>query len=196
MKNPYEILGIREDSTKEEIKKAYRELAKKYHPDQYGDNPLKDLAEDKMRDINEAYDYLMKNSEANYNSYNSYEDNNNSTYGDIRMDIQRGNIGSAEEKLSRMKIRDAEWNYLMGVVHLKKGWHDSAYNHLTMACNLDPSNMEYRQTLNMINNRNNSYRNAYYGRERKNDDMCDLCLKLWCLDTICECFGGDCISCC
>ena len=62
MRNPYEVLEIKENSSAEEIKKAYRELAKKYHPDQYGDNPLKDLAGEKMRELNEAYDYLTKNS--------------------------------------------------------------------------------------------------------------------------------------
>ena len=52
------MLGVRDGASQEEIKQAYRELAKKYHPDQYGNNPLKDLAEDKMREINEAYEVL------------------------------------------------------------------------------------------------------------------------------------------
>ena len=68
MTNPYEVLGVKQGSSKEDIKKAYRELAKKYHPDQYGDNPLKDLAEEKMQELNEAYDSLMKN--ANSSSSN------------------------------------------------------------------------------------------------------------------------------
>ena len=50
--NPYEVLGLKPGATQEEIKKAYRNLIKQYHPDQYGDNPLKDLAEEKMREIN------------------------------------------------------------------------------------------------------------------------------------------------
>ena len=61
MKNPYEVLGIREGASEDEIKKAYRELVKKYHPDQYRDNPLSKLAEEKLREVNEAYDHLMKN---------------------------------------------------------------------------------------------------------------------------------------
>ena len=58
-KNPYEVLGLKPGATEEEIKAAYRELVKKYHPDRYQDNPLNDLAEDKMREINEAYETLM-----------------------------------------------------------------------------------------------------------------------------------------
>ena len=59
-KNPYKVLGIKEGASYDEIKRAYRELAKKYHPDRYQNNPLADLAEEKMREINEAYDALMK----------------------------------------------------------------------------------------------------------------------------------------
>ena len=59
MKDPYQILGISRNATDEEVKNAYRNLAKKYHPDSYGDNPLADLAEEKMQEINEAYDSIM-----------------------------------------------------------------------------------------------------------------------------------------
>jgi len=58
-RNPYEVLGLKPGATQEEIKTAYRELAKKYHPDRYQDNPLNDLAEEKMREINEAYETLI-----------------------------------------------------------------------------------------------------------------------------------------
>ena len=58
-RNPYEVLGLKPGATEEEIKAAYRELVKKYHPDRYQDNPLNDLAEEKMREINEAYETLM-----------------------------------------------------------------------------------------------------------------------------------------
>ncbi|HOJ12845.1 MAG TPA: DnaJ domain-containing protein, partial [Clostridiales bacterium] len=60
--NPYEVLGVKEGANDEEIKRAYRELVKKYHPDQYRDNPLAKLAEEKLREVNEAYEYLMKQS--------------------------------------------------------------------------------------------------------------------------------------
>ena len=50
MTNPYEILGVSPTSSDDEIKEAYRALARKYHPDNYGDdNPLKDLANEKMQ---------------------------------------------------------------------------------------------------------------------------------------------------
>ncbi len=60
VKNPYEVLGLRHGATQEQIKKAYRELVKKYHPDSYANHPLEDLAKEKMQEINEAYDILTK----------------------------------------------------------------------------------------------------------------------------------------
>jgi hypothetical protein len=112
------------------------------------------------------------------------------------MDIQRGNLSSAENTLNSISSRDAEWNYLMGLIHMRKGWNDSAFNYLRTACNMNPNNFEYRNTLNSLNNRNQSYRQSYYGRNGRDSDMCNICLNLWCLDSICECFGGDLISCC
>ena len=55
MRDPYSVLGVDQNASDEEIKKAYRELARKYHPDNYQNNPLADLAEEKMKEINEAY---------------------------------------------------------------------------------------------------------------------------------------------
>ncbi|MEW9094410.1 MAG: DnaJ domain-containing protein [Clostridiaceae bacterium] len=214
MGNPYEILGIREGSSKEDIKKAYRELAKKYHPDQYGDNPLRNLAEEKMREINEAYDYLMKNT-SDYNSYsndynNTNYNNNNSNnnyshqrndavnFHSIRMDIQLGRLREAEEKLLNMSLKNAEWNYLMGIINLKKGWYDAANNYLRTACSMEPRNTEYRDTFNRINNMNNTYRQPYRNSRYGNDsDLCNFCATLWFLDCCCECCcGGDIVSCC
>lgn len=216
MINPYEVLGVREGASKEDIKKAYREQAKKYHPDQYGDNPLKDLAEEKMQELNEAYDSLMKNagsynsyeSTKNYNSSNTYNSSNNynstsngdytnnNIYQSIRMDLEHGNIPSAEQKLSSMNTKTAEWNYLMGMVHLRKGWHDSAYNFISLACSEKPNNIEYRRSFNQLNTQNSNYRDNYYGRRNKNPDMGNLCINLWCADSLCECLGGDLIDCC
>ena len=60
MKNPYEVLGISPSATNEEVRSAYRELAKKYHPDNYVDSPLADMAEERMKEINEAYDRFLE----------------------------------------------------------------------------------------------------------------------------------------
>ena len=60
MKNPYEVLGVSPSATNEEVRDAYRALAKKYHPDNYVDSPLADMAEEKMKEINSAYDQILR----------------------------------------------------------------------------------------------------------------------------------------
>lgn len=204
MRNPYEILEIREGASEEEIKAAYKKLVRKYHPDQYANNPLSDLAEEKLKEINEAYDFLMKN-KSDYNrsqesnNWNNQQYNNNSSslYAQIRAYIERGNINQADHMLEGMSNRDAEWNYLKGIIFLRRGWYDMAYQHIQLAVNLDPYNSEYRTALNNLSTRSNTYRDVGTSRGYRNDtSLCEVCQCLICSDCLCECLGGDLISCC
>ncbi len=204
MRNPYEVLGVKEGASEAEIKRAYRDLVKKFHPDQYMDNPLSKLAEEKLREVNEAYDYLMKNrfSGSGGNPYESGQGSWSGQSGDdgfarVRQDINTGNIGAAEDSLNRSSDRSAAWYYLKGLVFMKKGWYDEAYSHLQTAVNMDPANFEYRNTLNRMSYANNSYRKSSFGRGYgANPDLCTVCQCLWCSDCCCECAGGDLINCC
>ena len=56
MNNPYKVLGVNEGASQEEIRSAYLKLVKKYHPDKYTDSDLKELANEKLVEVNEAYD--------------------------------------------------------------------------------------------------------------------------------------------
>ena len=78
--NPYEVLGVKQGASQEEIKSAYRKLVKKYHPDQYGDNPLKELAQEKLAEVNKAYDMLKSGNTSNNYSSNSYSNTTNNSY--------------------------------------------------------------------------------------------------------------------
>jgi len=201
LKNPYEVLGVKEGASKEEIKKAYRELVKKYHPDQYRDNPLAQLAEEKMREINEAYDYLMGtgnktgSSESQRGTWS--QQGGTGFYYQVRMHINSGNIGVAENMLNNTSDRSAEWYFLKGLIFLRRGWYDQAVTHIQTAVSMDPSNYEYREALNRLHNTNRVYRTDAYGRGYNQDlDLCTICQCLWCSDCCCECMGGDLISCC
>ena len=57
-KSPYEVLGLGPGASADEIKKAYRKMVKQYHPDNYKNHPLEELAKEKMQEINNAYDQL------------------------------------------------------------------------------------------------------------------------------------------
>lgn len=198
--NPYEVLGVKPGASQDEIKSAYRKLIKQYHPDKFSDNPLKNLAEDKMIEINKAYESLTKNS-GNYNSSNASNYSNTSSsssdFQEIRRSVQSGNYAFAESKLNSINNKNAEWHYLYGAVLLNKGWFDSALEHMTTAVNMDPNNFEYKQGLNSLKQRSNNYSNPYYRTTNaNNNDVCSCCMNLWCLDSLCECAGGDLIGCC
>ena len=141
MNDPYQILNIPPTATDEEVKRAYRDLARKYHPDNYHDNPLADLAQEKMKEINEAYDQIQKQRKASsaasqtyaygYGGGNSY----GGTYGSgslrqVRMAISHGDISLAERLLSGVSDHNAEWNFLMGVVCSRRGWLDEAKRYM------------------------------------------------------------------
>jgi molecular chaperone DnaJ len=203
LRNPYEVLGIREGASEDEIKRAYRELVKKYHPDQYTDNPLSKLAEEKLSEINEAYDYIMKNrssssrgySQQKKDSWDSYE--NDSSLNQVKININRGNIAAAEKLLNRISVRNGEWYYLKGLIFLQRGWYNEAYTHIQTAVNMEPDNYEYRSALNRLNMTGSAYRGNAYGRGyNQGPDLCQICTCLWCSDCCCECGGGDLIGCC
>lgn len=203
MKNPYEVLGVSENASDEEIKKAYRTLAKQYHPDNYIDNPLKDLASEKMKAINEAYDAIQKMRAQGDNSFNntSYGNSNgyqgtDTGYIRIRRLINSGRINEAEILLNGIADKDAEWHFLMSLVYFRKGWLHDARNEINIACQMNPYNKEYRAVQQRMSG--GAYSSPYAGRNTNTSGCsgCDICNTLICMDCCCELMGGDCITCC
>lgn len=202
MRDPYEVLGIKPTATDDEVKAAYRALARKYHPDNYADNPLSDLAQEKMQEVNEAYDTIVRmRKEGGGNSQNGgYRGPNGgpSRYGDIRNMIMQNRLMDAEMLLDGIPAssRDAEWFFLKGSVLHKKGWLEEAYNHFATACRMDPNNFEYRQALNHADA--GRHTGSYHTGPAAGQgcSTCDVCQTLICMDCCCECMGGDLIACC
>lgn len=194
MPNPYEILEIDKNATDEEIKKAYRELAKKYHPDNFRDNPLADLATEKMKIINEAYDEIQKQRSNGSNSNGYYDKNAGfSNFPRVRELIAGKRFSEAEILLdsTAQSSRNAEWFYLKGVLLTERGWFFDAQKNFEAAYNLDPNNHEYRDALYQIKNKsNNFYANKGYNNARQNADCspCDICAGLMCADCLCDLF--------
>ena len=201
MKDPYEVLGVSPNASEDEVKRAYRELARKYHPDNYIDNPLADLAQEKMKDINEAYDTITRNRAGagsqtyqrqgaqSYQQAGYYSASGNQNYYQVRQAINRGDLNEAERLLHTMRSTDAEWYYLCGAVAYRRGWLDDARRNFQSACAMEPGNPEYQQALRQMQGGANMYRQAYYGSGSNCDD---LCTTLLCMNCLCDCMGGGC----
>lgn len=194
-KEPHEVLGVGRYATEEEIKKAYKELAKKYHPDNYSDPNLAELAGEKMREINEAYEALKNNdfSSEGANTYSRYESYTDSVYTEIRNLINTRHYSEADVKLDAVSEseRGAEWHFLKGCLLTQRGWFLDAQKFFETACRMDPQNDEYRQAADSLRNSSNNYTNTWndqYGRRPENE-YCACCPS--CGDIMC-CLSLDC----
>lgn len=223
MTDPYQVLGVSPSATDEQIKNAYRELARKYHPDNYANNPLADLAQEKMKEINEAYDQIQRQrkqqssragqgysqggySQSGYSQSGysrGYAGRGGSQFADIRQLLNANRVSDAEELLEGIpqSRRDAEWYFLRGRVFYVRGWLDQAYNYYVRANQMSPGNAEYQTALNQLMWQRNTGRPAggygdYRNVQTGGASGCDMCMGLICADTCCECMGGDLISCC
>ncbi len=198
MKDPYAVLGVSKNATDDEIKNAYRELARKYHPDNYVDNPLSDLAGEKMQEINEAYDTIM-NGRRHGKTNNTNQYNGQTSFPEVRSLVAQGRLEQAQELLDGVppQSRNAEWYFLNGTVLYRRGWFDQAYTSFSTASRMDPSNAEYRNAVNSAQHQSSRQYNPYrsYGGG-DGCSSCDVCSSLICADCCCECMGGDLISCC
>ena len=206
MNDPYQILGVSENASDEEIKKAYRDLARKYHPDNYHDNPLADLAQEKMKEINAAYEEINRRrsggNRTSGGSYGGYQQqygqyqgrSSSSVLQQVRIAIQSGDLSRAEALLANYSDHNAEWNFLRGAVCYRRGWMDEAKRYYQTACQMDPGNPEYRQALEFMEKGTQS---AYRpGGQQFGTDVCtgNPCVPLCCLWALCN--GGGYWFCC
>lgn len=202
MQDPYRILGISPTASEDEIKKAYRSMAKKYHPDVNNGSPE---AEQRMKEVNEAYSTIMKmrregtnggtsggygysQGGAGFNGYGSYGGyGQNYGYSSspqmqaARNYIHAGHYQEALYLLEQMTERTAEWFYLCGEAHLGLGNRIEALNCARQAVNMNPNNLEYRALLSRLEGSSHFYQSS--GMEHGFNVPTFLC-------------GNPCISCC
>ena len=214
MNDPYKVLGVPSTATDDEVKKAYRDLARKYHPDNYHDNPLEDLAQEKMKVINEAYEEIQTQRKKGATSYsnpgassyggnpygnpfagNPFAGSYQSYGGDpafqrVRMTINQGDLNMAEELLNAMSDHNAEWNFLKGVICNKRGRMDEARRYFTTAVQMEPDNGEYQRALDMAEGRNEPFQPNGFGPFSTGSCDNSSCLKYCCIWACCNAMGG------
>ncbi|MBR2616548.1 MAG: DnaJ domain-containing protein [Clostridia bacterium] len=197
MRDPYKVLGVSPQATDDEIKKAYRELAKKYHPDNYANTEFADIAGEKMKEINEAYDQVLQE-RAGGNTHSSSAGSHGAAPRNerVRSLISSGRLGEAEAILDGESLRDAEWHYLKGLCAMyRRNYNDAAF-HFQSAHTAEPSNSEYASMYRRFQGAQQNYGSYHPNGTYRECNTCDICSNLICLDCMCECCGGDLISCC
>jgi molecular chaperone DnaJ len=196
------VLGVKPGASEEEIKQAYRALAKRWHPDQYANTPQYDVAMERMKEINTAYDALTgKNADPTgghgaghngaYGGEYSSEGDERAARNRVRVMLQAGDLRSAEQLLLRLRERNAEWHFLMGFVLAGTGRYDSARVHLNQAVEMDPSNVEYRNARDQFEAQHTQFRGRTFGGGAQQDMFCRM-MQCMALSSLCAGTGRGC----
>ena len=212
MFDPYSVLGVSRDASDEEIKKAYRKLSRKYHPDANINNPNKAQAEEKFKEVQQAYEQIMKEKEygtsGNYNSYDGFGGfggQSRRTYQDeeaIRRQavanyIQSRHFQEAMNVLSSLSQRNGQWYYLSAMANMGLGNNVNAMNDARTAVNMEPDNMQYRMLLQRLEGGGSWYQEQQNPFGGMPVDGSDYCMKLCLANMFCGmCCPGSGIFCC
>ena len=157
--NPYKILGIRPNASKDEIEIAYKNIIESNNLNANSDNPVEFLSEEKLSKVNEAFRTLS----------------NEGKLKEIRDLIESEQFLAAETELNLISDKNnAEWNYLKGFVMLKKGWFSAGVNHLKTAVELNPDNEEYRETMQLLSRKVSQIRANYARIAAQNNSQNDM----------------------
>ena len=222
MMDPYSVLGVVPTATDDEVKKAYRTLCRKYHPDANINNPNKEQLEEKFKNVQTAYEDIMnqrKHKTSSFYSYSGYNSSASSYAGQSDDEryfseaVKYFNMGAYRQAiilLNNVKNRNAEWYYVSAIANLGTNNRETALEHAKKAVSMEPSNAKYKQLLSQLENSGTFYNTPYgsggsysspYGnyqqRQRsygyETSSGSDWCLKMCCLNIFCNCC---CTPCC
>lgn len=220
MSDPYQILGVDRNASDEEIKRAYRRLSRKYHPDSNIGKSEEEraAAEERFKEIQRAYKSIVSGEADNtadpYGSYGaggygyggyggaqreqhtSSMDQDDAYYQACANFIRNRMYEEALRTLQDIKNRNGRWYYFSAMANAGMGNTASAQTQIQKACELEPSNMEYRQFMTRLQNGSGWYTDM--GQSYGAPDMSgsSFCFKLCLLNAFCNiCCGGGTLCC-
>lgn len=201
MTDPYKVLGVAPDATSDEIKKQYRKLSRLYHPDANVNNPNKEQAEAKFKDVQQAYDQIMKEREHGAGSGYGYR-GFGGRYGNAGSEpvemqavfnfLNSGHYREALNVLSGMEDRTSRWFYYSAVANAGVGNNIIALEHAKRAVSMEPGNREYTALLDQLEYGGQWYQTMGQGYGRPVVDMGDCCWKVICFNMFCNCCCRPC----
>ena len=209
MLDPYSVLAVSRDASMDEIKKAYRNLSKKYHPDANINNPNRDQAEEKFKQVQQAYDQIVKERERGTgSSYSSgfggyqgaYQADDDQTSMEMRAAynyINNRHFQEALNVLNRMQERTAQWYFYHAIANSGMGNTINAMEDARKAVDLEPSNMQYQNFYQQLQSGGQWYQNMGqgYGYDRPGNGMGNCCCQCLLINLCCS-GGCCCMPCC
>lgn len=197
MMDPYKILGVSPDAPADEIKKQYRKLSRMYHPDANMNNPNKDAAEAKFKEVQQAYDQIMREREhgtagAYGYSYGGGRTAYDGTGQSVEMQavlnyLNARHFREALHVLSNMEERNALWYYCSAIANAGVGNNIIAVEHAKKAAAMEPGNIEYANLVNQLEYGSQWYQTMGQGYGMPVTDLGSCCWKIVCINVFCNC---------
>lgn len=156
--NAFEILGLPSTATRDEVKDKYNELRKQYLEDRFKPGDEGERAAEKLQELDVAYRDAMdaideREQRANRaaNADNATSDNGaTDDYESIRQQIKDNKLDEAQDALDQIIDRTAEWHYLQSILFYKRNWFLESKKQLEIACQMEPNNKRYKQSLDKL----------------------------------------------
>ena len=215
MTDPFQVLGVSRDASDSEIKKAYRTLSRKYHPDANINNPHKEEAEEKFKELQQAYQQIINEREhggaqsggsrgySGYGGYGGFQGFDGGFRAEGQSEeyvmhlksaaiyIQNHYYNDAINVLNQMQERTGQWYYLSAVANMGLGNNLMALEYARQAVMQEPYNQQYQQLVRMLESGGTWYQGMQRDYQPSFGCSSDLCLYLCIGDMFCNlCFGG------
>ena len=205
--NAYEILGLPTNASMEQVESRYKELRAQYQRDRFLPGEEGEEACERLQQIEVAYRDILTSREEQNQSRDFFDDND---YTQIQELISTGRLEEAQALLDERSVRDAEWHYIQSILFYKRNWFLESKKQLELACQMDPNNARYRQSLEKLTRilasntispdqmrttsrpTNDNYSNMGAGNGTCTGSSCGDCLLCNACCNCMQCMGGGC----